>query len=73
MNYDTAIQILNNNDIFPKKQIFVDGVDGRHITGLRVYCSSLLKDKKTDYIKGLVGHFARVDYLPNDEEILIEI
>ena len=53
--------------------MYRDAIDDYHCKGLLVYCPSILKDKKTEYIKSLVGSAARVTYLPNLEEIYIEI
>ena len=73
MTYEEIIQKLIDNDIFPKKEIYVDEMEERHCIGLRVYCSPLLKDKKVDYIKGLLGEMVHVNYLPNNDEIKINL
>ena len=73
MNYDEIANLLIENDIFPKKEMYRDEVDSYHCIGLRVYCSPLLKDKKVDYIKGLLGEMVHVNYLPNNDEIKINL
>ena len=72
--YNDLIKKLHDGDIISvKKDVFVDEVEDRHVRGLIVFCPSLLKEEKTNYIKGLVGDGARVTYLNNQEEIYIEI
>ena len=73
MNYDEILRMLNEGDIFPKKEIYVDEMEERHVKALIIYCPPIISDKKLSYVRGIVGAFARITYFPNQQEIIIEL
>ncbi len=70
--YLELVETLRSNHFYPKIEKLAGG--GKEtITGLFIFTPSILKEERTNRVREIIGEDFRADYMPNREEIFVQI